>query len=65
MLYLIVEEFLFGFVIVMKECDIIKFKEMIWNVDYLLIDDVYFIVGKLKIEDEFLYMIVVLIVENK
>ena len=64
-LYLTAEEFLSGFVTAMKERDTIKFKETIRNVDYLLIDDVHFIAGKPKTEDEFLHTIAALIAENK
>jgi len=64
-LYLTAEEFLSGFVTAMKERDTIKFKETIRSVDCLLIDDVHFIAGKPKTEDEFLHTIAALIAENK
>ena len=64
-LYLTAEEFLSGFVTAMKERDTIAFKETVRNVDYLLIDDVHFIAGKPKTEDEFLHTIAALIAENK
>lgn len=64
-LYLTAEEFLSGFVTAMKARDTMAFKEAIRNVDYLLIDDVHFIAGKPKTEDEFLHTIAALIAENK
>jgi chromosomal replication initiator protein len=64
-LYLTAEEFLSGFVSAMKARDTITFKETVRNVDFLLIDDVHFIAGKPKTEDEFLHTIAALIAENK
>jgi chromosomal replication initiator protein len=64
-LYLTAEEFLSGFVTAMKARDTISFKETVRNVDILLIDDVHFIAGKPKTEDEFLHTIAALIAENK
>lgn len=64
-LYLTAEEFLSGFVTAMKERDTIAFKEMVRSVDFLLIDDVHFIAGKPRTEDEFLHTIAALIAENK
>ena len=64
-LYLTAEEFLSGFVTAMKERDTIAFKEMVRSVDFLLIDDVHFIAGKPKTEDEFLHTVAALIAENK
>ncbi|WP_417481347.1 chromosomal replication initiator protein DnaA [Maricaulis sp.] len=64
-LYLTAEEFLSGFVTAMRARDTITFKETVRGVDYLLIDDVHFIAGKPKTEDEFLHTIAALIAENK
>ncbi len=64
-LYLTAEEFLSGFVTAMKARDTISFKESVRGVDFLLIDDVHFIAGKPKTEDEFLNTIAALIAENK
>ncbi|MAC87953.1 chromosomal replication initiator protein DnaA [Maricaulis sp.] len=64
-LYLTAEEFLSGFVTAMKACDTISFKETVRGVDVLLIDDVHFIAGKPKTEDEFLHTIAALVAENK
>ena len=64
-LYLTAEEFLSGFVTAMKARDTIAFKETVRGVDMLLIDDVHFIAGKPKTEDEFLHTIAALIAENK
>jgi chromosomal replication initiator protein len=64
-LYLTAEEFLTGFVTAMKARDTLSFKETVRNVDVLLIDDVHFIAGKPKTEDEFLHTIAALIAENK
>jgi len=64
-LYLTAEEFLSGFVTAMKARDTISFKETVRSVDVLLIDDVHFIAGKPKTEDEFLHTIAALIAENK
>ncbi len=64
-LYLTAEEFLSGFVTAMRARDTISFKETVRGVDVLLIDDVHFIAGKLKTEDELLNTIAALIAENK
>ena len=64
-LYLTAEEFLSGFVTAMRARDTITFKETVRGVDFLLIDDVHFIAGKPKTEDEFLHTIAALIAENK
>lgn len=64
-LYLTAEEFLSGFVTAMRARDTLAFKESVRNVDFLLIDDVHFIAGKPKTEDEFLHTIAALIAENK
>ena len=64
-LYLTAEEFLSGFVTAMRARDTISFKEMVRGVDVLLIDDVHFIAGKPKTEDEFLHTIAALVAENK
>jgi chromosomal replication initiator protein len=64
-LYLTAEEFLSGFVTAMRARDTISFKETVRGVDVLLIDDVHFIAGKPKTEDEFLHTISALITENK
>ncbi|MHA6287791.1 chromosomal replication initiator protein DnaA [Maricaulis sp. CAU 1757] len=64
-LYLTAEEFLSGFVTAMRARDTMSFKEMVRGVDMLLIDDVHFIAGKPKTEDEFLNTIAALIAENK
>ena len=64
-LYLTAEEFLSGFVTAMKARDTLSFKEAVRSVDVLLIDDVHFIAGKPKTEDEFLHTVAALIAENK
>ena len=64
-LYLTAEEFLSGFVTAMKARDTISFKGTVRGVDVLLIDDVHFIAGKPKTEDELLHTIAALIAENK
>ncbi|MFS2316310.1 chromosomal replication initiator protein DnaA [Maricaulis sp. D1M11] len=64
-LYLTAEEFLSGFVTAMKQRDTIAFKETVRSVDVLLIDDVHFIAGKPKTEDEFLHTIAALAAEHK
>jgi chromosomal replication initiator protein len=64
-LYLTAEEFLSGFVTAMKARDTISFKETVRGVDVLLIDDVHFIAGKPKTEDELLNTIAALVAENK
>lgn len=64
-LYLTAEEFLSGFVTAMRARDTIAFKETVRGVEFLLIDDVHFIAGKPKTEDEFLHTIAALIAENK
>ncbi len=64
-LYLTAEEFLSGFVSAMRARDTLSFKEMVRSVDVLLIDDVHFIAGKPKTEDELLNTIAALVAENK
>nr|WP_203290910.1 chromosomal replication initiator protein DnaA [Maricaulis parjimensis] len=64
-LYLTAEEFLSGFVSAMRARDTISFKEQVRSVDVLLIDDVHFIAGKPKTEDEFLNTVAALVAENK
>lgn len=60
-LYLTAEEFLSGFVTAMRNGDTISFKETVRRVDVLLVDDVHFIAGKTKTEDEFLHTVAALI----
>ncbi|WP_421784740.1 chromosomal replication initiator protein DnaA [Hyphobacterium sp.] len=64
-LYLTAEEFLSGFVSAMRKKDTISFKESVRRVDVLLIDDVHFIAGKPKTEDEFLHTVASLIADEK
>ena len=64
-LYLTAEEFLSGFVSAMRKRDTISFKESVRRVDVLLIDDVHFIAGKPKTEDEFLHTVASLIADEK
>lgn len=64
-LYLTAEEFLSGFVSAMRARDTIAFKETVRSADVLLIDDVHFIAGKPKTEDEFLNTVAALVAENK
>ncbi|GJL96897.1 MAG: chromosomal replication initiator protein DnaA [Hyphobacterium sp.] len=64
-LYLTAEEFLSGFVSAMRKKDTITFKESVRRVDVLLIDDVHFIAGKPKTEDEFLHTVASLIADEK
>ncbi len=64
-LYLTAEEFLSGFVSAMRKKDTITFKETVRRVDVLLIDDVHFIAGKPKTEDEFLHTVASLIADEQ
>ncbi|WP_421789461.1 chromosomal replication initiator protein DnaA [Hyphobacterium sp.] len=64
-LYLTAEEFLSSFVSAMRKKDTISFKESVRQVDVLLIDDVHFIAGKPKTEDEFLHTVASLVAEEK
>ncbi len=64
-LYLTAEEFLSGFVSAMRARDTIAFKDSVRNVDVLLIDDVHFIAGKPKTEDEFLHTIASLMADDR
>lgn len=64
-LYLTAEEFLSGFVSAMRNRDTMAFKESVRNVDVLLIDDVHFIAGKPKTEDEFLHTILALMADDR
>jgi len=64
-LYLTAEEFLSGFVSAMRARDTMAFKDRVRNVDVLLIDDVHFIAGKPKTEDEFLHTILALMADDR
>ena len=64
-LYLTAEEFLQGFVSAMRAKDTFAFKDMVRKVDVLLIDDVHFIAGKPKTEDEFLHTVASLVADGR
>lgn len=64
-LYLTAEEFLQGFVTAMRAKDTLAFKDMVRKVDVLLIDDVHFIAGKPKTEDEFLHTVASLVADGR
>lgn len=64
-LYLTAEEFLSGFVSAMRNRDTMAFKDSVRKVDVLLIDDVHFIAGKPKTEDEFLHTITSLMADDR
>lgn len=64
-LYLTAEEFLQGFVSAMRARDTLAFKDMVRKVDVLLIDDVHFIAGKPKTEDEFLHTVASLVADGR
>lgn len=64
-LYLTAEEFLNGFQSALRARDVQPFKDQVRACDVLLIDDVHFIAGKPRTEDEFLHTIAALIAENR
>jgi len=64
-LYLTAEEFLNGFQSALRNRDTQPFKEQMRDCDMLLIDDVHFIAGKPRTEDEFLQTITALINADK
>mgnify|MGYP003131377598 FL=1 len=64
-LYLTAEEFLQGFVSAMRARDTMAFKDSVRKVDVLLIDDVHFIAGKPKTEDEFLHTVASLVADGR
>ncbi len=55
--YLTAEEFLNGFQTALRQRDTSAFKKRVRECDVLLIDDVHFIAGKPRTEDEFLHTI--------
>lgn len=59
--YLFVEQFMYKFILVLKDCKMIDFKQMFCLVDVLMVDDVQFIVGKDSIQEEFFYIFNVLV----
>lgn len=64
-LYLTAEEFLNGFQSALRARDVQPFKDQVRACDVLLVDDVHFIAGKPRTEDEFLHTIAALIAENR
>ncbi len=64
-LYLTAEEFLNGFQSALRARDVQPFKDQVRACDVLLIDDVHFIAGKPRTEDEFLHTVAALIAENR
>ncbi|WP_241094959.1 chromosomal replication initiator protein DnaA [Marinicauda algicola] len=64
-LYLTAEEFLNGFQSALRARDVQPFKDQVRSCDVLLIDDVHFIAGKPRTEDEFLHTIAALIADGK
>ena len=64
-LYLTAEEFLNGFQSALRARDTRPFKELVRDCDVLIVDDVHFITGKTRTEDEFLQTINALIAAEK
>ncbi|WP_233245668.1 chromosomal replication initiator protein DnaA [Marinicauda salina] len=64
-LYLTAEEFLNGFQSALRARDVQPFKDQVRDCDVLLVDDVHFIAGKARTEDEFLQTLTALIGEGK
>lgn len=64
-LYLTAEEFLNGFQSALRARDVQPFKELVRDCDILLIDDVHFITGKPRTEDEFMQTITALMAAGK
>ncbi|MDR1499080.1 MAG: chromosomal replication initiator protein DnaA [Rickettsiales bacterium] len=63
--YISAEKFMYLFVQSCKNQDINNFKKRFRNIDYLIIDDIQFIVGKDTTQKEFFYTFETLINENK
>nr|WP_233354507.1 chromosomal replication initiator protein DnaA [Woodsholea maritima] len=64
-MYLTAEEFLNGFRSALRQNNVQPFKDQVRTCDVLLIDDVHFIAGKPRTEDEFLHTLLAMIAENK
>ncbi|MEO1040199.1 MAG: chromosomal replication initiator protein DnaA [Pseudomonadota bacterium] len=64
-LYLTAEEFLNGFQSALRQRDVQPFKDQVRECDVLLIDDVHFIAGKPRTEDEFLHTVAARMNEGK
>ena len=64
-LYMSAEKFMYEFVRSLRERDTVAFKEMFRSVDVLMIDDVQFISGKEKIQEEFFHTFNALVDQNK
>jgi len=64
-LYLTAEEFLNGFRSALRANDMQPFKDQLRRCDVLLIDDVHFIAGKPRTEDEFLHTLNAVIQDNR
>ena len=63
--YLTAEEFLNGFQTALRQRDTAGFKQRVRECDVLLIDDVHFIAGKPRTEDEFLHTIAARVAEGR
>ncbi len=64
-LYLTAEEFLNGFRSALRQNDMQPFKDQLRQCDMLLLDDVHFIAGKPRTEDEFLHTLNAFLQDNK
>lgn len=64
-LYLSAEQFMYRFVLALRERQIMDFKELFRSVDVLMVDDVQFIAGKDSTQEEFFHTFNALVDQNK
>ncbi len=64
-LYLSAEQFMYRFVLALRERQIMDFKELFRSVDVLMVDDVQFIAGKDSTQDEFFHTFNALVDQRK
>lgn len=64
-LYLSAEQFMYRFVLALRERKMMDFKELFRSVDVLMVDDVQFIAGKDSTQEEFFHTFNALVDQNK
>jgi len=64
-LYLSAEQFMYRFILALRERQIMDFKELFRSVDVLMVDDVQFIAGKDSTQDEFFHTFNALVDQQK
>ncbi len=63
--YLSAEQFMYRFVLALRERQMMDFKQLFRSVDVLMVDDVQFIAGKDSTQDEFFHTFNALVDQNK